>query len=230
VIRFVGPHPIDPTLQKGLCEIEGPHLHAYEPHKKVLYVKAGPAWAFVGDPTEFDREAPKVVYYGHHPAFWAEVDDTGLPSRAEVRYYCYISGPHHHLYPPPSDLAFKEKGSAYFFVGAHPTWYKARAHHDLDRHYATVEIVHPVVTVSPPEGYIEVSPWVGPHQVHVRGGGARVEVNIPFPTFGIVVGPGDPGPPPPGYVGPHHPRPRHGPPPHAPAWGKRGHRGHGRGR
>jgi hypothetical protein len=220
VVHFLGPHPVAPSVHRGMCFIEGPHVHSYVPHKKLLYVRVDDGWSFIGDPTEYDRHVKKHAYYGHHPVFW--VDDDGQ----EVEHYCYITGPHHHLYRPPPTLEFKVKGGVYWYVGAHPRWYKRRArrYRHVDRYYARVHIVRPVVTVVPPVGFVGVV--VGPgHRHHVHGHVAagvhlaapRVEVRVPAPTAAVVIG---------GHRPHRHQvvvhEKRRGPPAHAPAWGYRG--------
>ncbi len=194
VIHYNGPHPLPPSSHQGMCVIEGPHLHQYQPHKPLLYVKAEANWVFVGDPVEFEPKATKYTYYGHHPVFWDHAP--GAPM--EVEHYCYITGPHHHLYAPPPEINFKLKGGAYWYIGAHPAWYKKRRrrHRHIDRHYTTVHLHRPVITVEPPSGFLGV--YVGPHggavRGHVRGGvrvtPPRVRVNIPVPSVNVVIGGG----------------------------------------
>jgi hypothetical protein len=162
VIEFRGAHPIDPVLAKGMCFIEGPHVHSYQPHKAALYVQAPGGWAFVGDPVEFEPDAPKFGYYGHHPLFWLQGGE----------HYCYITGPHYHWHAPPATLAFKLKGGVHWYVGKHPAWYKARVHKHLDQHYAAIHVVHPVVTVAPPVGFVGVV--IGAPGVVIGGPGVHV--------------------------------------------------------
>lgn len=240
VIHYHGSHPL-PQGHQGLCVIEGPHVHQYQPHKPILYVKSGVNWVFVGDPVEFEPETNKHTYYGHHPVFWDHAH--GAP--IEVEHYCYITGPHHHLYAPPPKIEFKLKGGAYWYVGAHPGWYKKRRrkHRYIDHHYATVSLHRPVISVEPPAGFLGVV--VGPHG-HVHGGvhvaSPRVQVNLPIPSLHVTIGGG-------GGVRHSHRhsvvghgsrkykdkhRRRHirggGPPGHAPAWGHRKHKGKGKGK
>ncbi len=146
LVEYLGPHPIDPGLATGMCYITGPHVHAYAPTNPVLYTHVDGGWAFIGDPVEFEPVTPRYGYYGHHPIFW--VDGPEL--------YCYISGPHYHLEAPPPGAGFKQKGSVYWYVGEQPSWYKQRVNNDLDQHYAAVHIVHPVVTATPPVGFVGV--------------------------------------------------------------------------
>ncbi|MFZ5786098.1 MAG: hypothetical protein ACOY3Y_06620 [Acidobacteriota bacterium] len=239
LVGYLGPHPVDPGLTKGMCQIDGPHLHAYAPHKPVLYVEAGGQWAFIGDPVEFEAAAPKHAYYGHHPTFWVETPD-GLEPAARGRHYCYISGPHHHWYPPPATLSFKLKGGAYWYVGPVPAWYqrKWRRRSPLDDHYHAVVLVRPQVVVDvPPPGYVGIyfggggGAVVGGGAVHV--GGPRVEVRVPVPGIGISIGGGGYGGG--GYGGGYVVAPGHrrgyGPPGHAKAHGHKGHgKGHGKGK
>lgn len=227
MVGFVGPHPIDPTVSAEFCGIEGPHLHAYQPHKPVLYVQVEGRHVFVGDPTPFDKQVPRHAYYGHHPLFWVDSEESA------EGHYCYITGPHHHLYAPPPNVRFKVKGGVYWFVGKHPRWYAPRAHVVVDEYYAGVELVRPVVTVTPPSGFVGVV--IGPGGPHVHGhvqGGVyvappSVRVSVPVPSVNVVVGGGGVV-----YGAPVHGHPRavkykykrRGPPGHAPAWGHRGKR------
>jgi hypothetical protein len=211
LIRFMHPHPMPPSMGKGMCHIEGPHFHSFKPHKPLLYVEVEGHWAFIGDPVEYEPEGPKYAYYGHHPIFWVEGDP------GEVHHYCYITGPHYHYYAPPPDMKFKVKGGVYWWVGAHPKWYRTRykRYRPVDRYYASVHIARPVVTVAPPAGYVGVV--IGPGgrtRVHgvVHGGvhvvpppPPRVNVNIRLPGVGVVFG----GPPPPRGVIVHHRGPRY---------------------
>jgi len=198
VVHYVGAHPIDPKLHKGMCFIDGPHVHAYAPHLPVLYAQVGGAWAFVGDPTEFEPTAPRYAYYGHHPLFW--IEGTG-------DQYCFITGPHYHWQVPPPTLEFKLKGGAYWYVGKHPGWYKQHAHRHLDEHYAEIHLVHPVIAVAPPVGFVGVV--IGAPGVHV---------DVGWPGVGVLVGP------------PGHYKVKHHGPPHGKAWGHHGFKGKGKGK
>ncbi len=243
VIHYVGPHPVVSSHIRGMCFIEGPHLHDYRPHKAILYVQQGDEWSFVGDPTEFEKESPRYVYYGHHPVFWTEPYASG--PRVKVSPVCYISGPHYHWYQPGPNMQFALKGDAYFYMGPWLPGYRRhwRRHSPIDDYYASVEIVRPVITVTPPAGFIGV--YAGPyrHGVHSHVEGRlyvpapRVEVNVPVPSLEIMVG----GAATHHYVGgppvyrddDHYYKVKRkhkvkgGPPPHAAAWGRRGFKGKG---
>ncbi len=168
VIHYQGPHPLPPRLGKGMCWIEGPHVHRYAPHQALLYVRVGPAYVFVGDPVEFEDDTPRYAYYGNHPVFWFR------PGHGRVgHHYCYIHGPHFHWYAPPArvEAKYKRKGGVLWYVGPHPKWYRkhnwrARA---WDHHYRRHKFHHPVVSVAPPSG------WVG---VVVSAPGVKVKVGI----------------------------------------------------
>jgi len=211
-----------------MCHIDGPHFHAFKPHQPLLYVQVDDSWAFIGDPTEFEPEEPKYAYYGHHPAFWVDGDGP------EVAHYCYISGPHYHLYAPPRRLKFEARGGVNWYVGVHPAWYatRYRRHRHIDRYYASIHLAHPVVTVEPPEGYVGFV--IGPSgraRVHGRVHGdlhrvapppPGINVDIRIPGVGVMFGGG----PRRGVVyhdGRRGKHKHHGPPSHAPAWGRRGH-------
>ena len=173
IVEFYGPHPIDPGVHSGLCGIEGPHMHSYRPHDEVLYVNDGPYWTFVGDPTEFEPAAPApYAYYGHHPVWW---------TNAPGEHYCYITGPHHHGYKPSSTVQFTERGGAYWYVGGRPAWYERhKGRHRMDDHYHDHVIMRPVVSVSPPTGWVGVT--FGLDGVAVEFGGPVV-IHRPAPTY-----------------------------------------------
>jgi len=197
LVEFHGPHPIDPQVHAGLCAIEGPHMHSYEPHDRVLYVNDGTHWTFVGDPTEFEPAPPVTyAYYGHHPVWW-----TAAPGE----HYCYITGPHRHGHRPPPTVTFTERGGAYWFVGAHPAWYEKHKKHrrHIDDHYHRHAIVRPVVTVAPPAG------WIG---VTFGANGVNVGIGASFGVTPVVIEHHHPAP----VVIEHHDH-------HPPAWGHRKH-------
>jgi len=228
VVLYLHPHPVAPSVGDGMCHIEGPHVHSYAPHAKVLYTKVHKRNVFVGDPVEFDKKHEKHAYYGHHPLFWIDNGDGSVTTDQ----YCFITGPHYHWYAPPSDLKFTLKGDAYWYVGAHPGWYARRwkpRHRRLARHYGRVTVHHPTVTIEPPSGFVGLyvgtdgfRPYgvVGVGGIRVRGPGgsirAGVGLDIRVPGVGVVFG----------RRGKRHVRRRHigrrGPPRHAPAWGYRG--------
>jgi len=179
--RYAGPHPLHPKTGKGMCFIPGPHAHSYKPHdKKVLYVEREERVVFVGDPTPFDDDAPRHVYYGHHPVHWK-----GHVVVGPQRPFCYISGPHHHWHPPAPSPHFTAVGKTVFYVGPKPAKYEVRVkkHRHVDRYYTKRAVIRrPVVVVEPPRGYFGV---------YVRGswghppappGGVDVDINIGVPA------------------------------------------------
>jgi hypothetical protein len=179
VVRFHGPHPIAPGLTKGMCYLEGPHVHAYEPHQSLLYRRSAKGHVFVGDPVEFEPAAPKVAYYGHHPAFW-------LGSRDGEPAYCYITGPHHHWHGPPPGAQFKVKHGAHWYVAPHPRGYRHDHPHvaALHAHYDGVHLVRPVVVAEAPDGFVGV--LVTPTGfLHVRGPGVVVHVDGIIPIWDV---------------------------------------------
>jgi hypothetical protein len=172
VVEYLGPHPIDAAVASGMCYIPGPHVHAYAPSNPVLYAHVDGGWAFIGDPVEFEHDAPRYGYYGHHPIFWVDAPEL----------YCYITGPHYHWDAPPPGAGFKQKGGVYWYTGEQPGWY--RPTRDLDEHYAAVRVVHPVVNVAPPVGFVGVV--VGLPSVTITA--PSVTIGVP----GVVVGPAVP--------------------------------------
>lgn len=168
-VWYSGPHPIDKKLLKGMCYIPGSHVHTYTPVKPLLFVKAGRHHHFIGDPVQYEIEAPKHAYYGHHPLFWIGKGKRG-------KSYCYITGPHHHWFKPPKRMKFKRKGNVHWYVGGHPGWYvkthpRAMA---LRTHYHGIGIPLPEVSVAAPVGFVGVmvgAAWVTGHlMLRWRGG------------------------------------------------------------
>lgn len=169
IVDYHGPHPVPDSIEHGMCWIEGPHFHSYEPADRVLYVEDDDHLVFVGDPTEYERASPSAVYYGHHPVTWTLAYD-------EPVHYCYITGPHHHWHAPPPTTVWVDKGGAWWYVGKHPAWYESRVkrHKHIDAHYARAHVIErPTVVVAPPSG------WIG-----VTFGGGRSGVSA---SFGIGV-------------------------------------------
>jgi hypothetical protein len=144
--RFAGPHPIDPGRGDGMCFIEVPHTHAYEPEDvEVLYVERRGRHVFIGDPTAYEpRASPRHPYYGHHPVTWVDAD-----------HYCYISGPHHHWHAPVASVSFVNHGGFHWFVGEPPGWYRKRArdYAYVDHYYTGMPILRLSVSVGPPLGF-----------------------------------------------------------------------------
>ncbi|HET6610642.1 MAG TPA: hypothetical protein VFG83_01580 [Kofleriaceae bacterium] len=204
--RYIGVHPI-PARGKGkvhLCHIRAPHVHAYAPvHADVLY-RDYDGWAyFVGDPVAYGYDGDTHVYVGAHPI---EVDadvvvDVDVPAKPFV-VYCYLKGPHYHVFAPPDDAPFTVKADAYYYVGDYPDSFR----HDMDHRvginviYEPIVYTRPVIEVEPPVGYHDVFVDVDVHahpvvvheppaRAHV-GGGISVGIEIPVPTLEVNVGGG----------------------------------------
>lgn len=178
VVHYLGPHPLAPGVGKGMCYIEGPHVHSYFPHKALLYVRTGSAYVFIGDPVEFevDAEAPRYAYYGPHPVFWIS------PGHRKGHAYCYIQGPHFHFFAPPPayKVKFKRKGGVFWWVGGHPKWYR-RGHwrgRALGRYYKHAHFARPVVRVGPPVGWVGVVVPAPAVRVRVRPGKVLIRAQL----------------------------------------------------
>jgi len=184
-IAYVGVHPIPVEAGGGFCDIEGPHVHIYRPeHADELYRVVGGSYLFIGDPVPFGYDGPRHAYHGRHPI---PVDE--LVSRDHAEHdgtvYCYLDGPHYHIYTPPSALSFVERGNAYWYTGAWTPSYQ----HDAPRYqkinllYEPLTYARPVVTAAAPVGYhvpvIEVAVHA-PAPVVVRHPTRVVEVYEPW--------------------------------------------------
>lgn len=193
VTLYVGAHP----LAEGVfCVIEAPHQHAVAPFKPVLFRVHDGHHHFIGDPVAHGYEGPKHAYVGHHPVHMSARLGVWHRDPEHDEEYCYIGGPHFHAHAPPGHVKFKVKGDAYWYVGDFGPRYKRgkrRYAKPVAAVYADVEYVRPVITVSPPVGFVGV--YVGPDGVETAGGiTAGVEVVVPRPVievdlgFGIGVG------------------------------------------
>jgi hypothetical protein len=154
-IAYVDVHPIPTDAGGGFCNIEGPHVHVYRPeHADELYRVVGGSYLFIGDPVPFGYDGPKHAYYGRHPI---PVDELVAKPHTEHDggVYCYLDGPHYHIYVPPPTLTFVDRGNAYWYVGAWPRSYQLDAprYQKINIIYAPLLYARPVVTASAPAGY-----------------------------------------------------------------------------
>ena len=210
--RFVGVHPIPKGQGGGVCHINVPHVHIYAPVDVKVQYRDHDGWKmFVGDPVAYGWDGPKTAYYGHHPiAVHAVVDDYD----GDDVEYCYIEGPHYHVYAPPPDIKMELRGGAYWYVGSFPRAYvEARPVYDpIDVYYEPIEYARPVVAidVAPPGWYgvavVGVPPGHGglppghggvpPGHAHAVVGvgvvvpapAVRVEVHVPTVQIGVGAG------------------------------------------
>jgi hypothetical protein len=158
-IHYVGIHPIPKQYGGGICHIEGPHIHIYAPADKdmVQYRDHDGDHYFVGDPVAYGWDGDKHAYDGPHPIYVDYVVDGGDPGEP---VYCYIEGPHFHVFEPPVVVSpdFKVVGGAYFYIGTPPpTYVEARPQYTrINAIYTPIEYERPVVTVEPPAAWITI--------------------------------------------------------------------------
>jgi len=139
-VAYVGGHPIPGG---GWCEIEGPHVHLYAPeHATELYRVTGGRYYFVGDPVPFGYHGDKHAYAGRHPI-----------AVGHDEAWCYLDGPHYHVFAPPPHDKFVERGGVEWYVGERPRRYRI----DEPR-YVTINAIYkplvyarPVIVVAQPE-------------------------------------------------------------------------------
>jgi hypothetical protein len=206
-VRYVGIHPIEKAHGGGLCHIEVPHVHVFAPTQTVQYRTYDDGYFFVGDPVAYGWDGDKRAYYGHHPIYVAAVVDVGVPSDP---VYCYLDGPHFHVYQPPVSamVDFKLEGDAYFYVGEPlPIYVEERpAMVKINAIYTPIEYTRPVVTVEPPAAWIgirfavpavvvdEPAPVVVESGAKVRAGvgvevhAPAIEVHAPSVEIGVGIG------------------------------------------
>jgi len=156
--RYGGVHPVNAKHGKGLCHIEVPHVHVYDPPSaKLQFREHDGAQYFVGDPVAYGWDGPRFNYMGHHPL---QVDiqvAVGAPPPAD---FCFISGPHFHAFAPPPTMSadFSLTGDAYFYIGTPPPTYieLQPVMAEVDVEYQAIQYERPVITVTPPEAWIGV--------------------------------------------------------------------------
>lgn len=206
-VRYAGVHPIAKGDGKGMCNIEGPHVHVYQPNK-VEYRVVDDTNVFVGDPVAYGWDGPKHAYKGHHPVQVNVVADYG----PATTHYCYLTGPHFHSWEPPEGPDFQVVGDAYFYVGTPaPLYMEARPQYiGINATYQPIVYTRPVVEVEPPKAWIMVQPAFviaapavivddhpgrGHAYGHAKGAvgvGVGVDVHIPVPSVSVGVQIGGP--------------------------------------
>ncbi len=206
-VRFVGVHPIARVHGGGLCHIELPHVHVYEPvGERVQYRDHDGDHFFVGDPVAYGWDGDKHAYYGHHP-----IDVDVVVGGHDQTEYCYLDGAHYHAYAPPPELAFEVRAGASWYVGDVPDVYLAgrKTYDAIDVIYEPIVYPRPVVVVedAPPQ-------WIGvtvhahlpavvvdapavvveAPRAHVRAGveviAPSLEISVGVPTLQIELGGG----------------------------------------
>lgn len=214
--HYHGAHPLSIKPAAGFCYIEVPHVHAHTIHKKhgPLYREHEGDLVFVADPVAYGYDGQRHSYYGHHPVAVDVVLGTEEAyASGQQLEFCYLDGPHHHLYEPPAGLTFEVNAGASWYIGDFPKPYvqgKAKFGH-VNRVYASVEMQRPeVVFEHPPSGYVgpvldihiraptaEIVVEPGHVDVHGHGHGhghghaevrAGVEIHVPTPTLEIGIG------------------------------------------
>ena len=207
-VKYVGGHPMPAELGGGYCYIEFPHVHVYTPAEpEVLYRVHADGYVFVGDPVAHGYDGPKNAYYGPHPIpMGVAVIDDDSPGGDDA--YCYIEGPHYHVYAAPPTLKFVVRDGVSFYTGDFPQVFVQ----DRPR-FARINVIYrpmkyarPVVVVAPPPEFHPPSVEVdGPGEVMVpavpgvvvQGGvgvaapgvhaGFGVQVNVPLPSIEVHV-------------------------------------------
>lgn len=207
-VRYAGIHPVPKGEGGGLCYIEAPHVHVWQPNKLEYRVHAD-NHVFVGDPVAYGWDGPRHAYKGHHPIQVNVVAGVGDP----YTHYCYLDGPHFHHWQPPPGPEFQVVGDAYFYVGEPaPLYLEARPTYvEINATYQPIAYARPVIEVEPPAAWIGIRPGVAVVTPGVvidthpgRGHGARkhdtivapvgigvsagVSIHVPVPTVSVGVG------------------------------------------
>ncbi len=194
-VRYIGAHPID--AHGHYCHIGVAHVHVFAPARNdVRYRVHGGAYLFVGDPVAHGYDGPHTTYVGPHPID-VDVAVVGLAPDSDVEY-CYLEGPHYHAWAPEGDASFVVSADAQWYVGTLPPRYREdrRRYVGINAFYAPIVYARPVVTVSPPVGWVGVGVGVDAHVVApaveveasapvVRAG---LEVHVPVPTIEVGFG------------------------------------------
>lgn len=104
---YWGFHPV-PDGQGTFCTEPGLHAHPFPPFDEHLFARYGDAWVFIGDPYDFGYGGGATWFYDHHPLPWGG--------------WCYIGGPHRHLFAPWGSW-FAWEGPYVVFVGVYDDFY-----------------------------------------------------------------------------------------------------------
>jgi hypothetical protein len=187
---FAGLHPIAKGAGGGICEIEGPHVHAYAVDALQYRVVEG-LQVFVGDPVAFGYAGPRYQYKGHHPVHIGLIAG-GIDTLA----YCYLDGPHFHAFAPPEgELSLV--GDTYFFVGDPPRLYLEERPRliKINAVYASISYPRPVVAVTAPVGWIGAHIEITAPAISVPAVEAQVTAKRPVVSGGIGIGIAVPAPP-----------------------------------
>lgn len=205
-VRYAGIHPVAKAEGGGICHIEAPHVHVYQPNK-LEYRTVADTNVFVGDPVAYGWDGERHAYKGHHPVQINAVATIGEPTT----HYCYLNGAHYHSWEPPPSPEFRVVGDAYFYVGTpQPLYLEARPTYiGINATYQPIVYTRPVVEVEPPAGWILVRPGfvieapaaviIDDHPGRGRGRGrgavgvgVGVDVHIPMPSVSVGVQIGGP--------------------------------------
>ncbi len=110
---FDGPHPVDSRGDPGVTwdNTTGRHIHDYPPFDLRLFSLKDGCYSFIGDPTDFGYAGPTYSYYGAHPI----LDSYGGG-------WCFMIGPHHHLWRPWSPL-FVTVGPWFYWEGPYDPFF-----------------------------------------------------------------------------------------------------------
>ena len=169
-VAYIGGHPIPAAEGGGFCDIEGPHVHVYLPvHADELYRVIHGRYLFVGDPVPFGYDGPTHAYSGRHPIPVDELVPGDHPEH-DGAVFCYLDGPHYHIYAPPPELAFTLRGDAYWYLGAWPRSYQLDGprYQKINVVYAKLTYARPIVTALAPAGYhVPVIEIAAPRPGHV---------------------------------------------------------------
>jgi len=154
-VSYVGVHPIPQRTGGGFCNIEGPHVHIYLPDQAdVLFRVVGGSYLFVGDPIAYGYDGERHAFYGPHPVPVDELVDRPHDQH-DGTVFCYLEGPHYHVYVPPLTMRFAQRGGAYWYIGEWPSTFQTEG-----PRYAKINVVYkpllysrPVVTATAPVEY-----------------------------------------------------------------------------
>jgi hypothetical protein len=113
---YAGPHPVDTRVAPGAPpwdDTQGQHVQAYPPIDTRLFAFRGGCYYFTGDPRDFGYQGQTYAYYGAHPV-----------SEAYGGGWCFMMGPHAHLWAPWSPY-FTVVGSWNYWYGPYDSFFWA---------------------------------------------------------------------------------------------------------
>ncbi|MCA9524433.1 MAG: hypothetical protein KC609_25880 [Myxococcales bacterium] len=128
---FYDQHPIPYYFGGGFCYHKGPHKHLYDPQTMPFFRQVGHVHYFIGDPVYHGYVGKVHFVWGRHPI-----------SIVHGGGYCYIRGPHRHVFNPvekrsPYAPKYRTVNGYYRYQGPYQPDFQQSTYVDLHAYYVT---------------------------------------------------------------------------------------------